>query len=125
MHEGYRRKIALDGEEELPGLGQPGLDAFPPELLVFLTESVDDVFVFFGLGRTRTIDYPPAGSQESARLFEQVKLRGLMSQEGAGRLLPFGFRVPFEHAQSTAGGIHEDPIEGTVTEKARRRAIST
>ena len=56
MHEGYRSKFALDGEEEFPALGQRGLDALPPELLVILIVSVDDVFVFFRFGRAGTID---------------------------------------------------------------------
>jgi hypothetical protein len=58
-----------------------------------MTESLDDVFVFFRFRRARTIDQHPAGSQAWGNRFEDLTLERLMSRERPLIFPPLRFRM--------------------------------
>jgi hypothetical protein len=72
---------------------------------------IDDVFVLFNFGRTRTIDQHPAGSQAESRRLEDLELHCVMPLELSTALSPLGFRMPTQDAETAARRVDENPIE--------------
>ena len=84
---------------------------FALELRMGPQELIDDAFVFFRFGRTRTIDQHPSGPQAQSRRLKDLKLQLVMTFELFAAFPPLRFRVPTQDAETATRHIDENTVE--------------
>jgi hypothetical protein len=74
-------------------------------------ELIDNAFVFFRFGRTRTIDQHPSGPQAQSRGIKDLQLQFVMTFELFAALPPLRFWVPTQDAETATRHIDENAVE--------------